>query len=159
LPRAACIGCSAPFLAKPSIVVTCVPSFITANVRQQFIRRPSTRTVQAPHWPWSQPFLVPVKPTWMRSASSKVVQGARFSFCATPFTCSVIVIFAGKVFATLLLRVGDLDTGFRADLLPDPRTVGPQHMGRSGARRCLPRLGPFDGGGALPANQKLGYLP
>ena len=25
------------------------------------IRLPSTRTVQAPHWPWSLPFLVPVR--------------------------------------------------------------------------------------------------
>jgi hypothetical protein len=29
-------------------------------MRQQLMRTPSERTVQAPHWPWSQPFLVPV---------------------------------------------------------------------------------------------------
>src|SRR5260370_5498336 len=77
------------------MVVICAPSFITAGVRHELIRRPSTRTVQAPHWPWSQPFLVPVSPRWMRSASSSVVHGAKVSLFATPLTWSVIVILAG----------------------------------------------------------------
>jgi hypothetical protein len=38
------------------------------------MRRPSTITVQAPHWPWSQPFLVPVRCRCSRSASSSVVR-------------------------------------------------------------------------------------
>ena len=42
----------------PSIVVISAPSFMTASVRQELMRLPSTSTVQAPHWPWSQPFLV-----------------------------------------------------------------------------------------------------
>ena len=53
------------------MVVTSAPSFMTASVRQEMMRRPSTSTVQAPHWPWSQPFLVPVRSRWSRSASSK----------------------------------------------------------------------------------------
>ena len=48
--------------ASPSIVVISAPSCMTASVRQELMRRPSTSTVQAPHWPWSQPFLVPVRP-------------------------------------------------------------------------------------------------
>ena len=28
---------------------------MTAKERQEFTRRPLTWTVQAPHWPWSQP--------------------------------------------------------------------------------------------------------
>jgi hypothetical protein len=59
--------------ARPSMVVTCAPSFMTASVRQELTRRPSTSTVQAPHWPWSQPFLVPVRSRCSRSASSRVV--------------------------------------------------------------------------------------
>ena len=35
-----------------------------------------TMTVQAPHWPWSQPFLVPVRPICSRSASSRVVRAS-----------------------------------------------------------------------------------
>ena len=38
-------------LARPSIVVISAPSCMTASVRQELIRRPSTSTVQAPHWP------------------------------------------------------------------------------------------------------------
>jgi hypothetical protein len=36
---------------SPSIVVIVSSSCITASVRQELIRRPSTITVQAPHWP------------------------------------------------------------------------------------------------------------
>ena len=36
---------------SPSMVVMLSPSCITASVRQELIRRPSTITVQAPHWP------------------------------------------------------------------------------------------------------------
>ena len=45
------------------------------SVRQELTRRPSTSTVQAPHWPWSQPFFVPVRSRCSRSASSRVVHG------------------------------------------------------------------------------------
>ena len=54
------------------MVVMLSPSCITASVRQELIRRPSTITVHAPHWPWSQPFLVPVRCRCSRSASSSV---------------------------------------------------------------------------------------
>ena len=47
--------------ATPSIVRMSAPSWLTASARQELIRRPSTMTVQAPHWPRSQPFLVPVR--------------------------------------------------------------------------------------------------
>ena len=44
------------------------------------MRRPSTSTVQAPHWPRSQPFLVPVRPRRSRSASSSVTRGSSLQF-------------------------------------------------------------------------------
>src|SRR5256885_16047777 len=90
--KACCSGCSVDPCARPSIVVTCAPSFITASVRHEFTLRPSTRTVQAPHWPWSQPFLLPVRSRWSRSASSSVVQGASVSVRSAPFTRSLMVI-------------------------------------------------------------------
>ena len=93
--KACCSGCSVSPRARPSMVVTCAPSFITARVRHELIRLPSTRTVQAPHWPWSQPFLVPVRSRCRRSRSSSVVHGATVSLCSTPLTCSVIAILAG----------------------------------------------------------------
>ena len=93
--KACCSGCSAPSVARPSTVVTSAPSFMTASVRQELIRRPSTSTVQAPHWPWSQPFLVPVRSRRSRNASSRVVHGAITSSTRAPLTVSVTGIFCG----------------------------------------------------------------
>ena len=58
------------------MVVTAAPSTLTASFRQLLMRWPSTSTVQAPHWPWSQPFLMPVRSARSRSRSSKVTQGS-----------------------------------------------------------------------------------
>src|SRR5712672_1335164 len=77
------------------MVVTCAPSFMTASARHELMRRPSTSTVQAPHWPWAQPFLVPVRSRCWRNASSRVVHGATASLRSTLFTNSVTVSLAG----------------------------------------------------------------
>src|SRR5262245_41759109 len=69
---------------------------MTARVRQELIRRPLTRTVQAPHWPWSHPFFVPVWSRYSRRASSRVVQGATSICFAVPFTFRVIRDFGGN---------------------------------------------------------------
>ena len=45
-----CSGCSWPSGARPSIVVIVEPSACTAKIVHDFALRPSTRTVQAPHW-------------------------------------------------------------------------------------------------------------
>src|SRR5882757_7324605 len=66
-----------------------------ASVRHELIRRPSTSTVQAPHCPWSQPFLVPVRSRRSRSASSKVVHGATMRFCSAPLTNNDTGNFSG----------------------------------------------------------------
>jgi hypothetical protein len=62
---------------RPSIVVTSSPSCITARVRQDRTRRPFTITVQAPHCPWSQPFLDPVSCRCSRNASRSETRGSR----------------------------------------------------------------------------------
>src|SRR5258706_8262711 len=69
---------------RPSIVVISSPPCITARLRQEFTRRPLTCTVQAPHWPWSHPFLVPVSTTVSRRQSRSVVRGSRLSRRSTP---------------------------------------------------------------------------
>src|SRR5262245_41806935 len=89
--KACCNGCSAPFAASPSMVVTLAPSFMTANVRQEFALRPPARTAQAPHGPCSQPSLVPVRLRRSRSASSKVVHGATVNVRFSPFMSSETV--------------------------------------------------------------------
>src|SRR5437764_5044476 len=67
-----------------------------ARVRHELTRRPSSSTVQAPHCPWSQPFLLPVRFSCSRRASSRVVQGAT-SICLTkPLTVNLIRAFGGN---------------------------------------------------------------
>src|SRR5215467_6922662 len=61
------------------MVVTVAPSFMIASVKHELMRFPSTNTVHAPHWPWSQPFLVPVRSSRSRRTSSRVVQGSTFN--------------------------------------------------------------------------------
>src|SRR5262249_59034989 len=72
------------------------PSFMTARVRHELMRTPLARTVQAPHCPWSHPFLVPVRPRYSRRASSRVVHGATSICLAVPFTLRVTRLFVGK---------------------------------------------------------------
>ena len=69
----------------------------TARVRQELTRRPSTRTVQAPHWPWSQPFLVPVSSRYSRRASRSVVRVSRVRVCGLPLILRVTVAVWGVV--------------------------------------------------------------
>ena len=56
------------------MVVISAPCAATARVRQELTRRPSMSTVQAPHWPWSQPFLLPVRSRCSRRRSSSEVR-------------------------------------------------------------------------------------
>ena len=49
-----------------------------------------TSTVQAPHWPWSQPFLTPVKPSASRRVSSRVARGSRSSVWVWPLTVRLV---------------------------------------------------------------------
>src|ERR1700733_3023388 len=55
------------------------PSWLIAKARHELIRRPSTRTVHAPHWPRSHPFLVPVSCRRSRKRSSSVTRGSSSS--------------------------------------------------------------------------------
>src|SRR5438132_14113476 len=70
------------------MVITRLPSVWTASVKHERTRRPSTSTVQAPHWPWSQPFLVPVSPSRSRSASSSETLGSTSSAWSVPLMVS-----------------------------------------------------------------------
>ena len=99
--KAACSGCSAPAWLRPSMVVISWPSCITASVRQALMRLPSTSTVQAPHWPRSQPFFEPVSPTTSRSASSSVTRGSSASRWSMPLmrrTTGIVAAGAGAAF-------------------------------------------------------------
>src|SRR5437879_7711844 len=68
----------------PSIVVISSIECMMAKERQEFTRRPLTCTVQAPHWPWSQPFFVPGMFRFSRRQSSNVVRGSSFRLYSLP---------------------------------------------------------------------------
>ena len=72
---------------------------VTARVRQELTRRPLTRTVQAPHWPWSQPFLLPVSWRFSRRASSSEVRVSSESVCVAPLILRVSSAICGVVAA------------------------------------------------------------
>jgi hypothetical protein len=93
--NACCRAWSTSPRASPSTVVTSAPSFMTARVMQELMRVPLTRTVQAPHCPWSHPFFVPVRPRCSRRASSRVVHGSTSSTFSAPLTVRAIRSFAG----------------------------------------------------------------
>ena len=61
--KASCKAVNCPLVARPSMVVTLLPSACTASIVHDFTATPSTRTVHAPHWLVSHPTLVPVRPT------------------------------------------------------------------------------------------------
>ena len=70
----------------PSIVVTSVPSAWTANMRHERTAAPSTRTVQAPHTPCSQPRCVPVRWHRSRRKSASVRRASTADFQGRPLT-------------------------------------------------------------------------
>ena len=86
LTKAACIGCSLSGVPRPSMVVILSPSCMMARLRQELIRRPLTMMVQAPHWPWSHPFFVPVRCRCSLRASSSVVRGSSSNSRRAPLT-------------------------------------------------------------------------
>src|SRR4051812_45059274 len=87
--KAACSGWSSASLPSPSIVVSSAPAWATASARQLFARRPSMRIVHEPHWPWSQPFFAPVRPSCSRRRSSSVVRVSTVRRCSAPLMVSV----------------------------------------------------------------------
>jgi hypothetical protein len=87
--NAACIGCSVPSAAaRPSMVVTLAPFICAASTLHDFMARPSTSTVQAPHCAVSQPTCVPVSARLLRSKSTSSVRSSTLAEIALPLTVS-----------------------------------------------------------------------
>src|SRR5260221_14280142 len=82
------MGCrSVPtVLAKPSIVVTDLPSAATVRSVQLFMETPSTWTTQAPHCEVSQPIWVPVRSSISRRKSDRSSDGATSALTFLPLT-------------------------------------------------------------------------
>src|SRR5262249_61403735 len=72
-----------PF-ARPSIVLTRLPTTAATGVMQERVALPSTCTVHAPHCAMPQPYFVPVSPTCSRRAHSNGVLGSTFTSLDLP---------------------------------------------------------------------------
>lgn len=66
------------------------PATDSAEVRQERVALPRTKTVQAPHWPSPQPYLVPVRPNRLRRTDSKDSPDAHSALCSAPLTIRLI---------------------------------------------------------------------
>src|ERR1039457_329874 len=99
--------CTAPLLVKlflrdspiglvtrPSIVTRSRPSQSAANIRQEFTVNPSTRTVQAPHSPSPQAYLVPVRSIRSRSISRVLIWAETVTRLSTPFNLNMMLTVA-----------------------------------------------------------------
>ena len=105
--NACCTGPSEPSaLVSPSTVVISQSTAETANIRHDRIGRPSTRIVQAPHTPCSQPTCVPVSPRSWRSASESSRRAGTETSWVTPLTDEAYVVeLLGHAAASITRRV------------------------------------------------------
>src|SRR3954452_213802 len=82
--------CKAPPLrvcdGKPSTVVISYPPTCPAAVRQEQTGAPSTRTVQAPQSPASQPIFVPIRPRSSRKTCDRRFVAAAATRTSLPLT-------------------------------------------------------------------------
>jgi len=76
------------------VVIFCLPRLDTGNTQER-VGTPSTCTVQAPHWPSPQPYLVPTRPSVSRSAQSKGVSGSTSTAWVLPLTFRVYLLMGG----------------------------------------------------------------
>src|ERR1700722_17738793 len=84
--QACCTLFRTPWVARPSMVVICLPTASFTSTPQERIATPSTWTVQAPHCAMPQPYFVPVRPTFSLIAHSSGVSGSTSTSKDFPLT-------------------------------------------------------------------------
>ncbi len=103
-----CRGCKCSGVPMPSIVVTAAPSVNRENlVAQDRTTLPPSITLQAPHWAWLQPTLVPVSPSCSRRIDAREASAGAMIFRATPLTTSsflIILMFSCTLCGNPFLR-------------------------------------------------------
>ena len=72
------------------------PSIREAFSRQERLAVPSTMTVQAPQWPFSQPFLAPTRPSSSRRKRRRDSEGSTSRTTFSPLTVRDSFVFSDK---------------------------------------------------------------
>src|SRR5438552_679506 len=90
--NASCKGCSRPLLSRPSMVVICRPAAARSEVMQDRVATPSMSTVQAPHWPSPQPYLLPVRSRSSRRTLSRLRSGSASVLTLSPLIRSSVFL-------------------------------------------------------------------
>src|ERR1039458_7752431 len=98
--NAFCTGCSAPALARPSMVTTSLSLTVFTLRKHERTGTPSSSTVQEPQCPSPQPNLVPVSPRSVRSTQSSRRSPSTFS--RTGLSLSLKAIVSVMRFSSLL---------------------------------------------------------
>src|SRR5829696_5448450 len=124
-------GCSGD--PSPSTVVTSLPAAVESGRSQDATARPSTRTLQAPHWLKPQPKRVPMSPSGPRSAESNGASGSASTTLSAPFRRS-----RTPGIALLHLGAGELHhlRPFLDVVAQVFAELGRRHLQRHGALPC-----------------------
>src|SRR5262249_22296070 len=93
--KASWIGSSPP-APSPSTVVTSRPSVCTANIVQDLIGTPSSKTVHAPQLGGSHPTWGPVSPKFSRTRWTSRVLGSTSAPRTEPLTVTLISIVSSR---------------------------------------------------------------
>src|SRR5579871_2337843 len=88
-------GCSLPSCANPSMVPICLPTQSPTCVVQDRVGLPSILTVQAPHRPSPQPYLLPHRSRSSRKTLRRLRAGAASMRCLVPLTWSSVTDVMG----------------------------------------------------------------
>src|SRR5438445_894870 len=89
---------------SPSMVVTDLPCTLDTGVRQENVRPPSMCTMQAPHCPAPQPYLVPVSLSSSRSTHRRGVPSGAALVTGLPLTVKVMAMGPPRIDAYMLHR-------------------------------------------------------
>src|ERR1700733_11693420 len=95
--HATCTGCE-PSGESPSMVVIGLPTTVDTCVKQDRTAWPATITVQAPHRPMPQPYLVPCRLRVSRSTQRSGVSGS------TSTVLTTLLIFSSTGIGELRFR-------------------------------------------------------
>src|ERR1700730_785814 len=73
------------------MVVICFCAMFSPRVTQDRWALPSTKTVQAPHWPSPQPYLVPIRSRFSRNTVRRLIWGSASTVRGRPLIARLIV--------------------------------------------------------------------